>query len=152
MKHLSFEAFLRRDFSLSREIKQSILNRVVDLKMFDMGCLEVEEAGLDRETDGSTICLIKDVIWFTILFVYNILYDNKSVKRKKESSHRIDIRIRIDFKKKKLQIYYYLDDSIFGIVVGKQFQNVRAFIQACFPIIAKSEFRMEFRFFPMSRK
>jgi len=51
------------------------------------------------------------------------------------------------------QIHYYLDDYIFGIVVGRRFQNIRAFIQACLPIIAKkSEFQMEFRFFPMSRR
>jgi hypothetical protein len=152
VKHINFEVFLRRNFNISREIKQSVLYRIGDLKVFDIEHLEVEEDGFTKEVDEITICLMKDIIGFTILFVYNIINDNRSIKRKKEELYKIDIKLRIDFKGKKLQIHYYLDDNVFGIVVGKQFQNIRSFIQACFPIIAKSEFKMEFRFFPISRK
>lgn len=152
MKHINFEVFLRRNFNISREIRQSILYKIDDLEIFDIEHLEVEEDGFDKKIDVGTICLIKDIIGFTIIFIYNIVHDNRSIKRKKEELYKIDIKIKSDFKGKKLQIYYYLDDKIFGIVVGKQFQNIRAFIQACFPIIAKSEFKIEFRFFPISRK
>lgn len=150
MKHIEFRAYLRKEFSLSREIKQYILSRVKDMEVLDIGSMEVKESGFDGKIDSVGMCFIKDIMGFTILFIYNILHDNRSIR--KEYLYKIDARIKIDFKGKKLQIYYYIDDEIFGIVVGKEFQNIRAFIKACFPIIAKSEFRMEFRFFPISRK
>ena len=153
MKHICFEGvFLRVNFGIIRGIKQSIEDKIECSETFDIGSIEVKEDGFDKEKDAITIRLIRDNIAFTLLFIYNILKDNKGIEREKNEVYEIDIKIKIDFRGKKLQIHYYLDDKIFGIVVGKQFQNIRAFIQACFPIIAKSEFKMEFRFFPISRK
>jgi len=94
---------------------------------------------------------IKHLTNYIAYFVFNILINNAAVRQRKLSPYDINIIQKISFKERKFQLYLFLDDSIFGLCVGTKFKNVLAFIQSIFPIIAKTSFFNEVRFFPISR-
>ena len=84
--------------------------------------------------------------------MYNILLNNSAASQRKCNPYDINLVQKLSFSEKKFQLYIFLDDSIFGLCVGTRFKNVLSLIQSIFPLIAKTDFLNEIRFFPVSRE
>ena len=95
---------------------------------------------------------IKHLTNFIIFYIFNILLNNAAAKSRKLSPYDVNLIQRISFEEKKFQLYIFLDDSIFGLCVGTRFKNILSLITAIFPLIAKTDFLNEIRFFPISRE
>lgn len=94
---------------------------------------------------------IKDLTTFATLYTYNILNNSAVAKRKKAPVYDFDIQTEIDFKDQKVNINVYVDDDVFGLVVGKGFKTSQNFITAIHPIMAKmSAYFHRVKFYPYS--
>jgi hypothetical protein len=107
---------------------------------------------VERDRDIIAFENIKHLTNFIIHYVFNILLNNEAAKERKKSPYDINLVQKVSFCEKKFQLYIFLDDSIFGLVVGHKFGNILKLIQCLFPLIAKTDFLNEVRFFPISRQ
>jgi len=87
-----------------------------------------------------------------LVYVWNILNNNNAAQIRKKPPYELLIKSMVCFKTKQFQLYMFVDDAIFGLVVGTKFKNVTNLIQTLFPISAKMDFSNEIRFFPCSRE
>jgi hypothetical protein len=149
MKHLEFQN-LKFNKEISLEIKEFLDYR--DSR--DIKCFNIEEVVFNSDVKVleyfqlKFVNQFKEIIWFTFLYIYNMFYGNSNVDN--SFKYKINVNFNFSFKQKKVQIFYYVDNEIFGIVVGTKFKNIRSFIQMLFPIISKFDLDLEFRFFPIT--
>ena len=94
---------------------------------------------------------IEYFINFIMDYLFNILAHNSAVSQRKDPPYDVILMPKVSFEEKKFQLYLFLDDKIFGLVVGTKFKNVLSLIQCIFPIMGKTNFSSEIRFFPISR-
>lgn len=94
---------------------------------------------------------IEDINVFIFLYVGSVLKNNNMAERRKIPPYDIALRQKISFGNKICQNYVYVDDEIFGVVVGGKFSNAIRLVEASFPIMSKIPYKIEIRFFPMSR-
>jgi hypothetical protein len=163
MKKLNFERILYSDEELSRDCvkffrsfidqySKNFFNFQVELYS-DRGVNEMskpishnKDIDIDIPYDN-----IKHFSNFIIYYIFNILLNNNAVITRKYPPYDINIVQKLSFREKKYQMYLFLDDRIFGICVGTKFKNILSLIQSIFPLIAKTDFLNEIRFFPISR-
>ena len=94
---------------------------------------------------------IKDLVSFATLYTYNILNNSSVARRKKDDIYDFDIQTEVDFQDQKVNINVYVDDDVFGLVVGKGFRTSQNFITSIHPIMAKmSEYVHRVKFYPYS--
>jgi hypothetical protein len=160
MKKLSFNKKIYLDEKLGKEceifFKQSMdyyLDNFLNLKVELYS--DRDFYGMDRNiiTKENEVFLnnIKHFSNFILYYIFNILLNNIAVLARKNPPYDINLIQRLSFSEKKYQYYLFLDDKIFGICVGTKFKNVLSLIQSIFPLIAKTDFLNEIRFFPISR-
>lgn len=157
MKKLEFELPLIKSDALCEESFISVENFI---ESFSKGFLhvsvdllsdintEIEDMSVDSDMAFDNI---KHLTNFIVLYVFNILLNNKAAEDRKKSPYDVKLVQKVSFNEKKFQLYLFLDDAIFGLVVGSKFGNVLNLIQCLFPLIAKTDFLNEVRFFPISR-
>lgn len=154
MKKLVFEMPLKKSVNLEEDSFETIENFV---EGFSRGFLNisvklVSDIDMISGLDVKSFDNIKHLTNFIVYYVFNILLNNKAARDRKISPYEINLIQKISFEEKKFQLYIFLDDSIFGLVVGAKFGNVLNLIQCLFPLIAKTDFLNEVRFFPISRE
>jgi hypothetical protein len=154
MKKLNFEIPLQRFNIIEENSFNSIENFI---ESFSKGFLKVNVvlfSDIEEETiiDTSEFEDIKHLTNFILYYVYNILLNNAAAKQRKRSPYDINLVQKLSFTEKKFQLYIFLDDAVFGLVVGTRFKNILSLIQSIFPLIAKTDFLNEIRFFPCSRE
>lgn len=154
MKKLVFDMPLKKSLNLEEDSFATIENFI---EGFSKGFLNVAVnlmsdvdyvSGLDTKSFDN----IKHLTNFIVYYVFNILLNNKAARDRKASPYDINLVQKMSFEEKKFQLYIFLDDAIFGLVVGAKFGNVLNLIQCLFPLIAKTDFLNEVRFFPISRE
>lgn len=94
---------------------------------------------------------ITEYTTYILIYVYNILYNNTTARRFKNSPYDMGLDIKIDFIEQKFQLHLYVDDTIFGLIVGSKFISVRNLIPSILPIQKKIGFKHDLRFHPFSR-
>lgn len=154
MKKLQFEVPLTRVNKLE-EVSFSSVERFIEA--FSRGFLGInvilfsDKDSMDKE-DLIAFENIKHLTNFVVCYVFNILLNNKAAKSRKSNPYDVNLVQKISFLENKFQFYIFLDDAIFGLVVGTKFGNVLNLIQCLFPMIAKTDYLNEVRFFPISRQ
>lgn len=94
---------------------------------------------------------IEDIAVFVFLYIASVLKNNDMAKQHKNAPYDTFLKQKVDFEHKICQSYFYVDDSIFGVIVGSKFGNVIKLVEASFPIMSKLPYDIELRFFPISR-
>lgn len=94
---------------------------------------------------------INNFLVFLVLYLFNILHNNGAAVQRKKPPYDVIIKAKICFKTKQFQYKLFIDDFIFGLVIGSKFKNVISLIQTLFPVSAKMDLSNEIRFFPISR-
>ena len=94
---------------------------------------------------------LEDVLVFLFVYIGSVLKNNEMAGRKKQVPYDVNLVERVDFKQKLCQLYIYVDDAVFGIVVGQKFNNIIKLVGASFPIMSKLPYDIEIRLFPMSQ-
>lgn len=81
-----------------------------------------------------------------------ILFENDIAEKKKPSPYSIFSHLTIDFKFSKAKLYFYIDESIFGLIAGSGYSNIVNLIRTSFPIFNKIGADVEVKFFSLSDK
>lgn len=154
MKKLLFEEALERMEDLEDESFSSIENFIESISkgFLNVSVMLFSETNVVYNKDITAFENIKHLTNFILYYVYNILLNNKAATQRKAYPYDINLVQKVSFVEKKFQLYIFLDDSIFGLCVGTRFKNVLSLIQSLFPLIAKTDFLNEVRFFPISRE
>lgn len=154
MKKLQFEVPLTRVNKLEEVSFSSVENFI---EAFSQGFLNISVmlfSDKDSMSEGEMVAFenIKHLTNFIVCYIFNILLNNKAAKSRKKNPYDVNLVQKVSFVENKFQLYIFLDDAIFGLVVGAKFGNVLNLIQCLFPLIAKTDFLNEIRFFPISRQ
>lgn len=88
---------------------------------------------------------------FVISFVFNSLYNSELAKSLGKAPYNIMLQLGVDFEHKKYRFRYFVDDTIHGLVVGKEYNHICNLVHLTTPIRAKIKMYPELRFFPISR-
>lgn len=154
MKKLQFEVPLTRVNKLEEVSFSSVENFI---EAFSQGFLNISVmlfSDKDSMSEGEMVAFenIKHLTNFIVCYIFNILLNNNAAKSRKKNPYDVNLVQKVSFIENKFQLYIFLDDAIFGLVVGAKFGNVLNLIQCLFPLIAKTDFLNEIRFFPISRQ
>ena len=144
---------LVRDAELTEDQQISIEDLNVFATLSESECeVRSHRGNVDVNTIFTEYEDIRDLVTFTTLYTYNILNNSSVAKRKKSTSvYDYDIQTEVDFKDQKVNINVYVDDDVFGLVVGRGFKTSQNFITAIHPIMAKmSDYFHRIKFFPYS--
>jgi hypothetical protein len=100
---------------------------------------------------GNSLYSMLFFIEFVLKFTYNLLYNSNAATNIKPQPYDISLEVCIDFENRKFRLHVFVDDDIYGLVVGKKYIYVRNLIQCMLPIMSKIKYDGEVRFFPESR-
>lgn len=159
MKKLVFELPLNKvqfleeySFSSIENFVESFSKGFLNISVKLLSDINEKEDLIQSPENGLAFENIKHLTNFIIYYLYNILLNNDAAIQRKKNPYDVNIIQKISFSEKQFQLYLFLDDSIFGLCVGTQFRNVLNLIKGLFPLIAKTDFLNEVRFFPISRE
>lgn len=153
MKKLQFEGTLTRVNKLEEVSFSSVENftEALSHRFLNVSVLLFSDKDSMSEGEMTAFENIKHLTNFIVCYIFNILLNNKAAKSRKKNPYDVNLVQKVSFNENKFQLYIFLDDAIFGLVVGAKFGNVLNLIQAVFPLIAKTDYLNELRFFPISR-
>lgn len=161
MKKLVFEGNLIKGSKSPKSLESdsfSSINGFVELcsqNFLSLSLTLLSDKVMLNELDSEDILAyenIKHLTNYIVYYVYNILLNNMAVEQKKKPPYDINLVQKISYTDKKFQLYVFLDDKIFGLCVGTKFKNILSLIISLFPLIAKTDYLNEVRFFPISRE
>lgn len=100
---------------------------------------------------GNAMYNILFLLEYILKFVFNLLYNSNAARNIKSSPYNISLEICIDFENEKFRLYIFVDDDIYGLIVGKKYVYIVNLIKSILPIMSKIRFEGEVRFFPESK-
>lgn len=160
MKKLIFDCILNKGNNSSKSIESDSFNSINNFtESCSKGFLKLSLSLFSdkinlNDLDSEDILAyenMKHLTNYVLYYVFNILLNNNAVEQKKKPPYDINLVQKISYREKKFQLYLFLDDKIFGLCVGTKFKNILSLIQSLFPLIAKTDYLNEVRFFPISR-
>lgn len=155
MKQVFFKNELKLDEELTSKLT-SVINRCMDP---EIPTVFSPEAKFNVQTSGTQTDIsnyrdwgcCSNLITFIYKYLENILTYSQVAESKKVPPYDLEIQTQICFEESKVQIHIYLDDAVFGLVVGRKFKCVENLIICLYPVMAKMDrYNHEIRFFPYS--
>lgn len=96
--------------------------------------------------------LVFQYINFLLVYISTIVTHNRRLSLKAPPPYLISGIVRIDYEEGRVQIVLFVDDGIFGQVVGRKAANFNDLIRVSEPIKAKWPFVGDLRFHPYGKR